>query len=436
MSGEVLSPSPSPSIGLSSFDSIEERSVSPSESVDSASGDAVQRVSASARRAITEGLLRQGDLLGEGKAKRVYTTRGAEDEGFVLITHQPGSPAARREIRQEYQMVQWIIKKLFKSDLLELCRQRALPIADAEAERITEQILEIYEDGVLPEDRDVALRNLTPCIGAGVAELVYQHRRQFYASRNHLALSLREVQPAERVDRQYTLASPRATGDLERILAEQRETLSLQDRLDYAKQVVQGFLSLHRAGVVHGDPKPDNVLYVEGNLVLADFGKTASPHGGLHTGNLRYVAPELACTFKGEVFSAALLMIRILEDGFLTKERSMLASVMSPKHKPSAGRQGIEQFLIMNPACPHNESTVSSRIGSFFSKIVSVSGREGASLEIRRYIGALAGSLLLADIPAGEVRKLVDLLQSMTAANPAARPTMAEVRVRLNQIQF
>ena len=46
----------------------------------------------------------------------------------------------------------------------------------------------------------------------------------------------------------------------------------LTEGLEYFKQMCHGAAAVHRAGAVHGDYKPDNFLFVRGDLKASDFG--------------------------------------------------------------------------------------------------------------------------------------------------------------------
>ena len=92
-----------------------------------------------------------------------------------------------------------------------------------------------------------------------------------------------------------------------------RRRLRRADRLDVftalwiVRQCAEALMSLHRAGFLHGDIKPDNIRLVEdGHVVLIDLGFAHRPGENAHLlkrgyvlGTVDYLAPEL-CAFDEE----------------------------------------------------------------------------------------------------------------------------------------
>jgi hypothetical protein len=378
--------------------------------------------------------------IAEGKAKRVHEVirGGVPDRDSVLITPQPVI-GAQREIEEELRTATDIKKKLFKRVLVALHVEAGSSIRDNRARNAVNLIFEEFPDGVLGVDEEeVRARLLERRIPHSVALMIARNIGRFTEGRGHLAVSLRVATPAEQVGSEYTLVAPRAAGDLQRMLEAGRGTLTLAQRLRFCKEVVSSLYYLHSIGMIHGDIKTDNILLVNGRFVLADFGKTGSPDArGVSRGNLRYAAPEQLRTQSGEVFSMALLLIRILEDGFLGGNEDMLVQSGQAKADPAEGRRGIERFVIQSSQCPNDESKLGTRVASVFRGIFPIPVKRAASEAIGHYVFSLLGHLEgEGDIPDPVARPLFYLLMEMIAASPVERPTMEEVKRRIDQIEF
>ena len=102
-------------------------------------------------------------------------------------------------------------------------------------------------------------------------------------------------------------------------------TLTDDDAIEAAAQVLEGLAHAHAKGIVHRDVKPANILLADGDGIsvrLLDFGLARMAHAETLTavgdvpGTLAYIAPErlhgAAAAAAGDVWSAALLLYEAL----------------------------------------------------------------------------------------------------------------------------
>lgn len=97
-----------------------------------------------------------------------------------------------------------------------------------------------------------------------------------------------------------------------------RGGLQITPALQIAKQVCRGLAAVHKAGIIHGDLKPQNVMVMgSGVAKLMDFGvartRSHQEHGGVAlTGTPLYMSPEQAkgadLDERSDIYSAGVMM--------------------------------------------------------------------------------------------------------------------------------
>jgi eukaryotic-like serine/threonine-protein kinase len=126
-------------------------------------------------------------------------------------------------------------------------------------------------------------------------------------------------------------------------------------------QVADGLASVHRAGLVHRDVKPDNIMVLKDMAVkLSDFGVAKLPNSSLTQageiwGTLHYMSPEqvqgsLDVDAKSDIFSLGVVLFEMLTcrrpfDGDGLGAALIRRIVENPAPRPSALKPGVpEEF--------------------------------------------------------------------------------------------
>jgi WD40 repeat protein/DNA-binding winged helix-turn-helix (wHTH) protein len=98
-----------------------------------------------------------------------------------------------------------------------------------------------------------------------------------------------------------------------------RSPLDLEEALDIASQFLAGLEAIHRAGLVHRDVKPENIMITQaGRVVLMDFGLARQQQTGTGSvsGTPAYMAPEQAvgrqADARADVYSAGVVLAEMV----------------------------------------------------------------------------------------------------------------------------
>lgn len=267
-------------------------------------------------------------------------------------------------------------------------------------------------------------------------------QRDIPLNSSNLALEYTILSKDDQIEGKYTVSASKARYDLENALKSQE--LPFYEYFKFIYHIANGMNNLHQAGYVHGDLKPDNILIYKTHgfwhAKIADFGKSQSLEPGKHTiysGNPRFSSIDSGLSYEGEVFSTALLMIRILENPFLDASTNhMLIQPSSVIDERGIHRKGIEKFVTLSEKCPQKDLSNPAQQAVFYARkqFPSASAREAVE-EIHRYIDVLFEKLRQCEEPGMpsqcDIDRLEGLLKQMTHRNPSDRPAMQLVAEEL-----
>lgn len=174
----------------------------------------------------------------------------------------------------------------------------------------------------------------------------------------HLFVEAEEQPETNRIHQNFTLKVDRASCNFEKKLCHSQT--SLAERIILGSHLLNGLANLHTADFVHGDIKPENCLIFEQEgqniLKLSDFGKAEEmpdKKTGLYSGNTRFAPLEGKLSKKGDVYGAALILIRNFEEACLINEKkTSLLEVNKNDFDIAASDElrGIEKYVVEHKA--------------------------------------------------------------------------------------
>ncbi|MCE2983787.1 MAG: protein kinase [Parachlamydia sp.] len=345
----------------------------------------------------------------KGMQREVLATKITEriEENINKLNHSNLRPEDIKGIKKQIAFDRQVVETLLAADSMKLAEGKAKEIYKAgpftakqlDDPDLQDVILVAKNEFGRQEELDRETRHAT--------------RANEYVAKNQgdgVETNIVKMRPVAPEDPEYSpgqskIRSDEADGDLKDLF---KNGFTFEQSFEMAFQVLNGMSNLHEAGLLHGDIKDDNILFFEKNgeyiMRVTDFGKTKEFEKGesfIYQGNYRFAPPEGRLSEKGEVFSTALMMIRILENELLQDGKK---TVIDPTHVDDQAHQGdrtgIELFLIMNKDCSQNEKTsfkpyvkvVKNELRSFFG-LKSKPKLQANEKEIQRYINSLIEQL-------------------------------------------
>lgn len=142
------------------------------------------------------------------------------------------------------------------------------------------------------------------------------------------------------------------------------EGKSLHEKVDLGAQMLTALSYLHRRGILHRDLKPDNVLVINGEVRLLDFGlaiaeetRVAEDH---IAGTLAYLAPELLQgglpSVESDLYAAGLMLFELLAGHPAYSTSNLIYDILhsTPEFAPNSVEYSLESVILRliskNPA--------------------------------------------------------------------------------------
>ncbi|MGI9019735.1 MAG: serine/threonine-protein kinase [Solirubrobacterales bacterium] len=182
----------------------------------------------------------------------------------------------------------------------------------------------------------------------------------------------------------------------------------------FARELLQALDHIHRAGIVHRDVKPGNVLITPGGSAkLTDFGiaqpedATRLTKTGFVVGTLKYLAPEVKrgepATLRSDLYSCGIVLQEVTDESFSQRGAALVARLSSedPEHRPqsAASALAILDGEVTAPTEPLDSSTTAP------TKVLGEASHPTPAHRPREFVvpGSILVLLLLAALALGAI---------------------------------
>jgi len=228
-----------------------------------------------------------------------------------------------------------------------------------------------------------------------------------------------------------------------RELLREHKRLTVDQTLTIMDAILSGLAAAHRAGIVHRDVKPENVLLAEdGRIKIGDFGlaraTTANTASGAQLmGTIAYLAPELVtrgtADARSDIYSLGIMLYEMLvgEQPYKGEQPMQIAyqhatdSVPRPSAKNSGVPEQLDELVLWATEREPAERPLDA--GAMLARLREIEKELGLAPQVARAVsvGTVAAS-------ASESRELTKVLPQ-TAVVPSAPVDDVDNATRLRQ---
>lgn len=228
-----------------------------------------------------------------------------------------------------------------------------------------------------------------------------------------------------------------------RELLREHKRLTVDQTLTIMDAILSGLAAAHRAGIVHRDVKPENVLLAEdGRIKIGDFGlaraTTANTASGAQLmGTIAYLAPELVtrgtADARSDIYSLGIMLYEMLvgEQPYKGEQPMQIAyqhatdSVPRPSAKNPGVPEQLDELVLWATEREPAERPVDA--GTMLARLRDIEKELGLAPQVAR---AVSVGTVTAD--AAESRELTKVLPQ-TALTPTAATEDVDNSTRLRQ---
>ena len=273
---------------------------------------------------------------------------------------------------------------------------------------------EVYRAQDLLLDRSVAVKVLQPSL-ASEPDLIARFKAETRAAARLAHPNIVTVHDWGCEDDQtYFMVMEYVSGPDLRDLLVSRGALEPGQAADVVASLCDALTAAHRAGVVHRDVKPENVLIArDGTVKVTDFGiavvtgNNITMPGGTIPGTLRYLAPEQArgedASFASDIWAAGAVLCELVTGRPSVQGTGVdviQRRASEPPIAPSQMVDGVPEDLdaIVLKACALSPSERYADAADMASDLRRAGGSIPAAPSVETLLGELTGEIALPDM--------------------------------------
>jgi len=233
---------------------------------------------------------------------------------------------------------------------------------------------------------------------------------------------------------------------LRELLREQKK-LSVQQTVTIMDAILGGLAAAHRAGIVHRDVKPENVLLAEdGRIKIGDFGLARATTANTATGQMllgtiAYLAPELVtrgqADARSDIYALGIMLYEMLtgEQPFKGEQPMQIAyqhatdKVPRPSARASGIPEELDELVLWATEREPDDRPIDAQ--AMLDRLREIERALGVT-PLNRGVGSTAGVPIVEDYHSGDVTRVLPggMVDPATAPVAAALDNSGRLRQR------